>query len=45
MAPGQVVTAQLLTILRNQAATAAHFGDADRIAWWQAADHTTPEQH
>ena len=45
MAPGQVVNAQLASILRNQAATAAHFGDADRIAWWQAADHTTPEQH
>ena len=45
MAPGQVVTAQLARILAAQRANADLHGDLDRIDWYEAADHTTPEQH
>ena len=45
MAASQVVNAQLAAILAHQASTAALYGDADRIAWWQERNHPAPQTH
>lgn len=39
------MNAQLMQLLANQRTNAALHGDEARIDWYEAADHTAPEQH